>query len=163
MPSVDDRLNQLEKEHQSFVWKLERGLAKVDAVATVTEVTAMKKEFAAVTGSVKLASFDFNLLEHLQKNLQEQRDRAAGLRPEDLKASLTDTRRAVGRAFDAAHAARRDAARALRRLDALGRRATTSTPASQRATLANTGSFTEAAAQINRLEARIDSLVRALG
>ncbi|GHE46121.1 hypothetical protein GCM10018785_14810 [Streptomyces longispororuber] len=163
MPSVDDRLTKLEKEHQSFVWKLERGLAKVDAVASVTEVTAMKKEFAAVTSSFKLASFDFNLLEHLQKNLQEQRDRAAGLRPEDLKASITDTRRAVGRAFDAAHAAGRDARRALRRLEALAARASAGTPPPRQATFGNTGTFTETAAQINRLEARINSLIRALG
>ncbi|MGW0535636.1 hypothetical protein [Streptomyces sp. NPDC003032] len=162
MAGVDDRLKKLESEHQTFTLKLERGLAKVDAVASVTEVTAMKKEFAAVTSSVKLASFDFNLLEHLQKGLQEQRDRAAGLRPDDLKASITDTRRALGRAFEIANMARGEAKRAHRRLDALRARAT-GTPPPQRASLANTGTFTETAAQINRLEARINSLVRSLG
>ncbi|MGV9883536.1 hypothetical protein [Streptomyces sp. NPDC003006] len=98
------------------------------------EITLMAGSFKGLESNVRVYGKDVNLYE-MMRNWRKNLD------PADM----------------------RDDIDALKRQMAAIRTRAAATPPAQRANFGNTGTFSEAAAQINRLEARINSLVRSLG
>lgn len=82
---LKDRVADLEKEFQPFVKKAEAGLVKGDAAVATGAVTAVSGEANLVTGGVRLASFDFDLRQHLK----ESKLKADNLHPEGLAGRIT--------------------------------------------------------------------------
>ncbi|MFE6774843.1 hypothetical protein [Streptomyces sp. NPDC057702] len=128
--------------------KVAEDIAK--AVHDITHAAAVKAEASFVKGEAVGASAGLKLFsaEKSLFDVQERLDERAGKGPNALKRAAAD--------------AMVEARRANTRLDAIRGQLGGSTPA-QQANIGNTGSFTETAAQINRLEGRLNSLVQALG
>lgn len=148
--------------------KLKRSVTGLGA-----ELNGLKGEVTAVAGSAKgyeanfkIWGHDYNLVQELLKARQERRDEAAGLTPGTLRRDLAELQHRVTRALDAAEQARRTARDGVRKAEAALRRQRAASADGARNTRtggANVHNFGQTSAAIDRLEGRINALVRALG
>ncbi|MFE1308556.1 hypothetical protein [Streptomyces sp. NPDC058755] len=183
---IDADLTNLQKDFtdsqkwiQSFRKKVERGGAKAEAVGGAATATGGSVEVTGASLGLKL----FNA-EHTFFDLREMIDRRKGLLPEQIKPVADRAAAAVDRIYPVTvrlntefPEVKRTVQAAHERLNriqpkvsslesslrAMRNRVGNSVPGSRTANYSNMGSFSEAAAQINRLENRIDRLVSALG
>ncbi|WP_030678243.1 hypothetical protein [Streptomyces sp. NRRL B-1347] len=111
---LKDRLSDVEKEFQTFKWKLETGWLKGEAVGASAAATgvsgsasAVSGEFTALSGGLKLWNFEYDMLAEREK----RRLKAAKKDPDSLSDRITEV---DGRADRRLRAMNRDLNQKLR-------------------------------------------------